>query len=77
MRYKLLSDLAYASRESGLTKVADMNRAQGRFNQSMMDSLEMGMKGFEGLKKPNNVTQQQRVANNMADARRVDMRKYK
>lgn len=74
---KKQSDLAYASRESGLTKVADMNRAQGRFNQSMMDSLEMGMKGFEGLKKPNNVTQQQRVANNMADARRVDMRKYK
>ena len=71
------SELAYASRESGLTKVADLNRATGRFNQTMFDSIEMGMKGFEGLKKPNNVTQQQRVANNMADARRVDMRKYK
>jgi len=44
------SELAYASRESGLTKTADMNRARGRFNQSMMDSLEMGMKGAEGLK---------------------------
>jgi hypothetical protein len=49
------SELAYASRESGLTKVADMNRAQGRFNQSMMGSLEMGMKGAAGLKNPKDV----------------------
>jgi len=46
------SELAYASRESGLTKVVDLNRATGRFNQTMFDSIEMGMKGFEGLKKP-------------------------
>jgi len=45
------SELAYASQESALTKLADINQAKSRFAKSMMDSIEMGAYGFQGLKK--------------------------
>jgi hypothetical protein len=75
---KQKSELAYKSKESGLTKTADITRARTRYSQSMMDSLEMGMKGAEGLKKkpPAELVETDRIMGGLSGPSRPRGAKY-
>ena len=46
---KRRGELAYASRESALMKISDKVKARSRFQQSLMQSVEMGIKAGAGL----------------------------